>query len=149
MDRLTDEEDALWRALAHVVHLLPPALDDDMTRTEGLSMTEFAILHSLAEAPDRSLRMVDLAAAVALSPSRVTRVVGDLTRFGLVRRSRHATDARGSVAVLTEAGVKKAESADPSHADSARRHVFAHIDPADQPAVRRALRQIADALSRG
>ncbi|WP_033341329.1 MarR family winged helix-turn-helix transcriptional regulator [Catenuloplanes japonicus] len=146
-DRLAADEDALWRALAHVVHQLPRVLDDDMSRAEGLSMTEFAILLSLSEAPDQQLRMVELSAATALSPSRVTRVVADLARLGLVRRTRHATDARGSVAVLTDVGAKKVEDAQPGHVASARRRVLDHIPAADRPAVSRALRAIAAGLS--
>ncbi|MDR7274575.1 MarR family winged helix-turn-helix transcriptional regulator [Catenuloplanes atrovinosus] len=146
MDRLTQDEDAVWRTLAQVVHQLPRVLDEDMSRAEGLSMTEFAILRVLSEAPDHRLRMVELAAATALSPSRITRVVGDLARIGMVSRERHASDARGSVAALTDVGLKKAESADPAHVASARRWVLDHIDPADRPAVLRALRRIADGI---
>jgi len=144
---LSDDEDALWRALGRLVHLLPRLLDEDMSRSKGLSMTEFAILLSLSEAEDRSLRMIDLAAATALSSSRVTRVVNDLARLGFVQRTRHATDARGSVAVLTDAGAEKVDDARARNARSARQRVFDHIDPADLPVVSRALRRLAAAAA--
>jgi len=145
--QLSDDEDVLWRSLGRLVHLLPRLLDEDMSRSKGLSMTEFAILLSLAEAEDRRLRMVDLAAATALSSSRVTRVVNDLARLGFVQRARHATDARGSVAVLTDAGAEKVDDARPRSASSARQRVLDHIDPADLPAVSRALRRLAAAAA--
>lgn len=48
---LSADEDALWRALGRVSHLMPRVLDEEMTRATGLSMTEYAVLLMLAEAP--------------------------------------------------------------------------------------------------
>ncbi|WP_245554555.1 MarR family winged helix-turn-helix transcriptional regulator [Actinosynnema mirum] len=104
---LSADEDALWRALGRVSHLMPRVLDEEMTRATGLSMTEYAVLLMLAEAPERRLRMSELASAVALSGSRVTRVVDAMVRLGLLEKEKAPDDGRGAVAVLTDAGLAR------------------------------------------
>jgi DNA-binding MarR family transcriptional regulator len=141
------DEDVLWRSLGRLVHLLPRLLDDDMTRATGLSMTEFAILVCLSEAPQRRMRMVELAAAAALSPSRVTRVVNELARHALVERERHATDARGSVAVITDDGVRRVDGARARQIASARARIFDHIETVDLPVVSRVVQRLAAAAA--
>jgi DNA-binding MarR family transcriptional regulator len=141
---LTAEEDALWRALGRVVHVLPRLLDEDMSKTTGLSMTEYAVLLTLAEAPEHRLRMAELAAATALSASRITRIVDDLGTRGLVRKERHAADGRGAVAVLTEEGLGRQQDAAPCHLASARRRVLDHVPPEALSALTRVLQQVAD-----
>lgn len=100
-----------------------------MSRT-GVTMTEFAVLLLLSEAPDRRMRMSALAAASGVTPPRVTRIIDGLSRHDLVRKERHGQDARGSEAVLTDAGLRAMHAAQPSHLASARRRVLDHI-PAD------------------
>jgi len=138
---LSAQEQLLWRALGRLMHVVPRLLDDDMTRACGISMTDYAVLVNLAEAEGLRLRMVDLAAATALSPSRITRVVDELRGRGLVRKAPHASDGRGAVAVLTDDGLAAARAAQPQHRASARRRVLDHV-PADQLAA------LAEALDR-
>ena len=142
---LGGEEQVLWRALGRLMHVMPRLLDEDMTRACGISMTEYAVLVNLAEADGLQLRMVDLAAATALSPSRITRVVNDLRGRGLVRKAPHASDARGAVAVLTDDGLAAVRAAQPQHLASARRRVLDHVPP-DQLA---ALAEVLDRVATG
>ena len=58
-----------------VIVALPRSLDDDLLRATGLTLTEYLVLMNLSEAENQELRMADLAAAAALSASRITRVV--------------------------------------------------------------------------
>lgn len=145
---LTAEEDVLWRALGRLMHVMPRLLDDDMTRSCGLSMTDYAVLVNLAEAPDRRLRMTDLAAATALSPSRITRVVDHLRGRGLVRKAPLASDARGAVAVLTDEGRAAVAAAQPQHLASARRRVLDHVPPEQVAALARVLHDVASSTAR-
>src|SRR3990170_4345663 len=101
---LTPDELLLWRSLGRLVHALPRALEEDMART-GVTMTEFAVLLLLSEAPDRRMRMSALAAAAGLTPSRITRVVDGLAHHGMVRKERPDNDGRGNDAVLTDTGL--------------------------------------------
>ncbi len=146
-DRLKAEEMLLWSSLGRLVHALPRALEDDMTRATGLSMTDFAALLTLSEAPDHRLRMSELATAIGLTPSRITRVVDALRAHGLVDKERHGADARGNLAVLTDAGHDRLKAAQPAHLRIARRRVLEHV-PADLVSVvAQALKTITDATT--
>ncbi|MEV0738766.1 MarR family transcriptional regulator [Streptomyces sp. NPDC050549] len=127
-DALTVQEERFWRALMRVIVALPRSLDDDLLRSTGLTLTEYVVLMSLSEAENQELRMADLAAATALSPSRITRVVDALQGRGQVVKRRYEGDARGNVATLTPEGMKRLQAAYPVHLASARKRVMDHID---------------------
>ncbi|MFJ9374737.1 MarR family winged helix-turn-helix transcriptional regulator [Streptomyces sp. NPDC101455] len=127
-DPLTAQEERLWRALMRVIVALPRSLDDDLLRATGLTLTEYVVLMSLSEAENHELRMADLAAATALSASRITRVVDALQSRGQVAKRRYEGDARGNVATLTPEGLKRLQAAYPIHLASARKRVMDHLD---------------------
>jgi len=127
-DALTAQEERFWRALMRVIVALPRSLDDDLLRSTGLTLTEYVVLMSLSEAENQELRMADLAAATALSASRITRVVDALQSRGQVVKRRYEGDARGNVATLTPEGMKRLQAAYPVHLASARKRVMDHID---------------------
>ncbi|MFC8520592.1 MarR family winged helix-turn-helix transcriptional regulator [Streptomyces sp. NPDC057257] len=127
---LDSDEECLWRALQRMMVALPRALDEDLLHATGLSLTQYIVLAHLSEADGNSMRMTELAAAAALSASRITRVVGTLRDQGLVTKRRHCADARGYVTELTEAGRLRLAGAYPAHLASARRRVMGRLDPA-------------------
>lgn len=127
-DALTAQEERFWRALMRVIVALPRSLDDDLLRSTGLTLTEYVVLMSLSEAENQELRMADLAAATALSASRITRVVDALQSRGQVVKRRYEGDARGNVATLTPEGLKRLQAAYPIHLASARKRVMDHLD---------------------
>ncbi|GAA2482516.1 MarR family winged helix-turn-helix transcriptional regulator [Winogradskya humida] len=141
---LTPAEDALWRSLGRAVHRLPRRLDTAMVRATGVTMTEYAVLQALTEAPDHRMRMTDLAAACGLSPSRVSRVVDGLAKDGLAIKEKHSDDARSAVAVLTGTGLDRTREARAQYLAIARREVLDLIDPAHHEALGDALRSIAE-----
>jgi DNA-binding MarR family transcriptional regulator len=130
---LTAEEEAFLRAFVRAMITVPRVFDADLLREQGMSVNEYGVLMHLSEAPDRRLRMSDLAAASALSLSGMTRIVGRLEAQGLVRREQCATDARGWLAVLTDAGLERLRKAWPTHLASVRRHMMDHLRDVDLP----------------
>ena len=66
------------RSLTRLLAVLPRRLDADLTRSTGLSATDYYVLVHLSEAPERRLRMTDLAAGAALSAKRGDTKVSDL-----------------------------------------------------------------------
>ncbi|CAM3897204.1 MarR family winged helix-turn-helix transcriptional regulator [Kibdelosporangium persicum] len=126
---LTAREEALWRALARLMVSLPRALDDDLLRDTGLSLTDYSVLMHLSEAENQQLRMADLATATALSASRIPRVVDNLRSRGLVEKRRTDSDGRGYNAVLTPPGLQRLRSAYPTHLASVRKRVVDLMDP--------------------
>jgi DNA-binding MarR family transcriptional regulator len=130
VDPLSATENDFWRALMRIVVSLPRRLDSELLPAVGISATEHLTLMSLSEAPQRQLRMSDLAGATALSASRMTRLIDELQSRGLVIRRASADDRRGNVACLTPAGLAKLETAWGTHLSSLRALVFDHVDAA-------------------
>ncbi|MEU0532573.1 MarR family winged helix-turn-helix transcriptional regulator [Amycolatopsis tolypomycina] len=140
------DEAAFWRPLMRIMTALPRALEDHFLPETGLAITDYGVLVALSEAPDRLLRISALAATTGLSLSRISRVVDDLTRRGLVEKRRCAEDGRASNAVLTEAGLAKLEAAYPSHLARVRASVFDHLSAEDIRTAGPVLARLAAAL---
>jgi DNA-binding MarR family transcriptional regulator len=138
---LHGEEERAWRALARALVVLPRILEADLHAAHGVTMTEYFVLVNLSEAPERQLRMSELAERGAMSLSAISRVVDGLARRGLVERARCPSDGRGFLAVLTDGGLELLEDAYPVHLRSVREHVMCHLSGLD-------LRQFADAVGR-
>jgi len=102
---LSADEELLWRSLMQLLIRIPRVTDDDFARDSNLATSKYVVLMHLSEAPNHQLRMSDLAARTPLSASRITRVVDELTRAGLVVKARCDSDGRGNVATLTAAGL--------------------------------------------
>jgi DNA-binding MarR family transcriptional regulator len=118
---LSDTELAAWRGLLRVHASLVRALDAELEAEHGLPITSYDVLVNLADVPEQRMRMRDLADAVLLSRSGLTRLVDRLEREGLLFRAACPSDARGSFACLTERGRQTLERARPTHLDGVRR----------------------------
>jgi len=140
---LTSTEEVLFRALMRLVITLPRALGDDLVRARGLTANDYTTLMHLSEAPNRELRITDLAAATALSVSRMSRLLDDLQVRQLVARRPSEVDGRGNLACLTRQGLAALKSAYPDHLASVRRLVMDHINEADKVRVAKALDAVA------
>ncbi|MGW5262682.1 MarR family winged helix-turn-helix transcriptional regulator [Microbispora sp. NPDC004025] len=140
---LTPDEEALVRALPRLMYALPRAIDADMVREQQLPLIEWTALMRLSEAPQRRMRMGELAVACELSLSGMTRIVTVLERQGLVERVRCDDDARGFNAVLTDAGLARLERAWPSNLASVRRHFLDHLEGIDLARLARAIQNVA------
>ncbi|MEZ0075912.1 MarR family winged helix-turn-helix transcriptional regulator [Planotetraspora sp. GP83] len=140
---LTPDEDALVRALPRVMYALPRAIDADMVREQQLPLIEWTALMRLSEAPQRRMRMGELAVACELSLSGMTRIVTRLEGQGLIERVRCDDDARGWNAVLTDAGLARLERAWLSNLASVRRHFLDHLEGVDLARLARAIQNVA------
>lgn len=136
---LDEVEMAAWRALICAFANLTAALDAELQVAHGLSLAEYEVLAHLSEAPDRRLRMSELADRLHLSPSGLTRRLDGLVNDGLVARDRCPADRRGSFAVLTPAGMARLEEAAPTHVRGVRRHLVDRLS-------RRQLTEVTAAL---
>ncbi|MFD3454697.1 MarR family transcriptional regulator [Streptomyces sp. NPDC058691] len=143
---LTAQEERFWRALMRVVVALPRSLDNDLLRTTGLTLTEYVVLMNLSEAENQELRMADLAAATALSASRISRVVEVLQGRGEVVKRRYEGDGRGNVATLTPEGLKRLQAAHPVHVASARKRVVDQLDGRSLSVLVREFESVVDKL---
>lgn len=138
---LSPPEERAWRALARAFVVVPRVLEAELHAAHGLTTTEYFVLVNLSEAPDRRLRMTELASRGAMSLSAISRVVDALARRGLAERARCPSDGRGLLAVLTDDGFACLQAAYPTHLRGVREHVMRHLDGLD-------LDQLAGAVSR-
>ncbi|WP_329042666.1 MarR family winged helix-turn-helix transcriptional regulator [Streptomyces sp. NBC_00178] len=140
---LNAEEEAVVRSLNRVIYALPRAIDADMLREQRISLVEYLALANLSEAPGEQLRMSDLAAAVEMSLSGMTRLATRLESQGLLERVRATNDARGWNAILTPVGRERLERAWPTNLASLRRHFLDHLTGLDLTKLAAALSEIA------
>ena len=121
---LDEDEQRTWRSFLATAELLNAALDRQLQRDAGITLASYVVLAMLSEAPDRSLRMSELAAAANASPSRLSHSVARLQERGWIRREPASEDGRGTVAVLTDAGRDMLVRTAPGHVGAVRDHVF-------------------------
>ena len=121
---LDEQEQHTWRSYLAATHLLATQLDRELQRDSQIPHTYYEILVRLSEAPERALRMSDLADASESSRSRLSHAVARLEKTGWVRREGCPTDRRGAFAILTDAGFTALAAAAPAHVESVRLHLF-------------------------
>ena len=137
------EQLASWRAFLKAHATITRTLENELVAEQRLSLAAYDVLVQLAEAPDRRLRMTELAGAVLLSRSGVTRLVDRLERAGLVRRSRVESDGRGVAAQLTEAGLNRLRIASGTHLAGIVVHFVERLDAQELAALEAISRRLA------
>ncbi len=120
------------------------ALDAELQEKENLAVGDFDVLIQLSIDGD-GMRMCDLAEAVVLSPSGLTRRVGRLERDGLVVRERATSDARNIEARLTPAGEKLAERARRTHRAGIKRLFVDHFGESELEQMSELFGRLVDA----
>ncbi len=121
----TDPVVTAWRTLAANYATAWAALEHGLGKQHGLGVSEFEVLDRLAERPERNFRAQELAGAVHLSQSALSRLIDRLEKHGLVERCLCGEDRRGIYVALTPAGLQKHAEAAPTH-----RSVLAAVLPA-------------------
>ncbi|MGW4369836.1 MarR family winged helix-turn-helix transcriptional regulator [Nocardia takedensis] len=126
---------------------LATELNRQLQRDSELSLAEYRILVLLSEAPERSLRMSELADGVLSSRSRLTHQIRRLEADGLVSRSTCLEDGRGVVAELTDEGYRRLEAAAPGHVEAVRKGFIDLLTPAQLELVADIFTRIDTALT--
>ncbi|MDA0169626.1 MarR family transcriptional regulator [Solirubrobacter taibaiensis] len=134
-DRFSAQELAAWRGMLQVHSELTQVLDAQMRAEHGMPVSMYEVLMFLGDAPDRRLRMAEIAERVLLSRSGLTRLVDRLEALGYVTRCASEDDGRGLYAKLTDAGVTKLEEARRTHLEGVREIFLQRLSDADQRAL--------------
>jgi DNA-binding MarR family transcriptional regulator len=121
----------VWRSFLRAHSHIIRSLEAELLAAQRLSLASYDVLVQLSEAPGRRLRMTELADAVLLSRSGVTRLVDRLERGGLVARARVNSDGRGIEAVLTQLGYDRLRAASGTHLSGVARHFAGLLDEND------------------
>ncbi|MEU4644975.1 MarR family winged helix-turn-helix transcriptional regulator [Micromonospora sp. NPDC049460] len=144
---LDPDEQRTWRAFLTASRALMETLDRELQHDAGMPHAYYEILVRLSEAPERRLRMSDLAEASGSSRSRLSHAVARLEAAGWVRREECPSDRRGQIAVLTDEGFATLAAAAPGHVEGVRRHLFDALSPAQVDQLRRISEALVDHLT--
>ncbi|MBA3388839.1 MAG: MarR family transcriptional regulator [Rubrobacter sp.] len=139
--KLDGKREAAWRALISTNALVIDKIERELSAAELPPLGWYDVLLELSRASDRRLRMHELAQAVVLSRSGLTRLVDRLERAGLLRREPTPEDRRGAFAVLTDDGRDTLDQMWPVYAKGIAEHFGGHLSDGDADAI-------SDALSR-
>lgn len=142
---LDSEEMKAWRLYITTSVDLMKALEDDV-RPFGLTMGDYQLLAMISEAPDRRLRMCDLADQLRLSRSGLTRRMDGVLSNAWVARVQDQADRRVAYAELTTKGWNLLRKVAPIHLASVRRLMIDHLTRAEVKAIASAFEKISKAL---
>jgi DNA-binding MarR family transcriptional regulator len=145
--RVPDETLGAWRAFLNAHALATKRINRDLADAGLPDLAWYDVLWTLQRADGRRLRIRELADAVVLSSTGMTRFVDRLEAEGLVRRESVPGDRRGAYAVITKQGIDLLRRMWPVYA----RGITTYFEPAvrDGGPLRAALEGIADAASAG
>src|SRR3954462_8779617 len=113
--QFTELELDAWRGFLRTHATLVRELDEELTERHGLPLSSYDVLVQLDHAPDGMLRMSQLADAVLLSRSGLSRLVTRREKQRLRERLECENDARGAFAAITDAGREKLAEARVTH----------------------------------
>jgi len=142
---LDADEQATWRTYLAASKAIGDAIESQLQRDVEIPHTYYEILVRLSEAPDRRLRMSQLADRCLASRSRLSHAVTRLEERGWVSREACPDDGRGMLAALTDQGMNALTDAAPGHVNAVREQIFDRLST-DQI---KQLREIGEAILGG
>ncbi len=144
---LGDEPDPLrlaaWRGLLNAHAAAVGAIERELAAAEQIPLVWYDVLVALAEAPGGRLRLHELARAVVLSRSGLTRLLDRLAGAGLITREPCSDDRRGAFAVLTGDGEATLRRTWPTYARGIVAHFARSLTEAEAITLAAALERVA------
>jgi len=144
--RIEPDRMAAWRAFLTAHRRVLDRIEADLAAADRIPLTWYDVLVELHEAPDGRLRLGELARAVVLSHSGVTRLVDRLAGAGLLERQPDPTDRRGHFAAITAAGEQALAHAWPVYGRGIDDYFAGRLDDAQAAAIRDGLGAVLEAL---
>jgi len=142
---LNPTEMKAWRSYIIASRRMLEALDSDLDGHD-LSMADYEILAQLSDAPERKMRMSELAEIALLSRSRLSHRMKVMEKAGWVRREACPSDKRGYFAVMTAKGWKAIVAAAPDHVESVRTRFVDHLNKSDQEVLAQIFSRVESSL---
>jgi len=136
---------AAWRALLLAQSAVLRAIDAELQQAGRIPLHWYDVLLELNAAPQRRLRIQELAGRVVLTRTRVSRLVDKLVDAGLVERQPDPADGRACFAVITHAGRGALRAAAPAYLAGIEQHFARHLTDDQANAITEGLQQVAAA----
>jgi len=134
-----------WRAFITAYAVAIEGIERGLAEAGLPPLGWYDVLLELSVAPGRRLRMYELASAVVLSRSGLTRLVDRLERAGLLRREPTPDDRRGSFAVLTREGEEMRRRMWPVYARGIAEHFGGHLGDDEVRVLAGAMKRVSGA----
>jgi DNA-binding MarR family transcriptional regulator len=134
-----------WRRYIIASRRLLEALDDDLS-AHDISMADYEVLAQLSEAPERQMRMSELADVAMISRSRLSHRIKVMEKAGWVKREPCPDDKRGYFAVMTPKGWKAIVAAAPDHVASVRDRFLDALDKSDQKVLAEIFERVSERI---
>ncbi len=121
-------------------------LDRGLSFLRGVSYREYRLLKCIHDSPQQKMTRVDLAAAVGLTPSAVTRALKPLEKMGYVTTERGVRDARQNLAVLSAGGIELLQDTGSAVADMVEQLPVKQWTAAEKDRLLKLLTSLRDAV---
>jgi DNA-binding MarR family transcriptional regulator len=131
-----------WRAMLLAYNTTMRAIDSELDRTGSIPLTWYDVLLELHGAPNKRLRMQELSARVVLSRTRVSRLVDDMARAGLVRKVPDEVDRRSIWAVITDMGGRELRKTAPRYLRCIEAFFSSHLSKQEKKMLATALHKV-------
>ncbi|MDP8950776.1 MAG: MarR family transcriptional regulator [Actinomycetota bacterium] len=140
---------AAWRTFLTAHAAVVDKIERDLDEEGLMPLSWYDVLLALYEAPDRKLRMHELARAILVTRGGLTRLVARIERAGLLRREPDPADGRGSFAVLTDEGLEALRRTWPYYARGIAEHFGHHLSDEEARVLTEALGRVLVAARGG
>ncbi|MGZ3183319.1 MAG: MarR family winged helix-turn-helix transcriptional regulator [Telluria sp.] len=141
----SDHPASSWPLLLTAQAILTDIIEKRLAAADLPSLQWYDVLWALERAPQRRLRMHELADHVVVSRYHLTRLVDRLAEAGLLRREADPEDRRGAYAVLEEDGAALRRRMWPVYSAAIAELYDAHLGADEQRVLAAALRRVVDA----
>ncbi|MBN9629018.1 MAG: MarR family transcriptional regulator [Actinobacteria bacterium] len=144
--KLSAAEEELFHTFYLMRRGFDRALDAQLQRDDGISISELEVLMTLVRAPGRRLRVRDLVALTGWEKSRVSHQVTRMAARGLVEREDCAEDRRATWIRLSGDGRRVVVRALPKHTATIRRILFDALSDEQQDELLAISRRMTEAM---
>jgi DNA-binding MarR family transcriptional regulator len=137
-----------WRALLRGQALVLEQVERDLAEANLPPLGWYDVLTELNKAPGGRLRIHELADAVILSRSGLSRLLDRIEGAGLLRRQPCKDDRRGAFAAITPAGKRMLDRMWPIYERRLAQHVHPQLQPEDARTLIAAMDGVAESVRR-
>lgn len=134
-----------WRALLLAHNAAVRAIESDVQRNGRIPLTWYDVLLELRGAGEQGLRMQEVAERVVLSRTRVSRLVDEMARSGLVRKQPDPADKRVTWAVINDEGRAALRETAPVYMRGIQEHFARYLTDEETAVITAALLRVAQA----
>lgn len=143
-ERVRTAHEHAWRSFLEAHRLVTSRLEEELQTQTGTPLVWFDVLLRLSESDDNRCRMQELAQAVLISKSGLTRLIDRMERAGLVEREACEEDRRGTYARLTDDGHATLEECLPVYSEGVQQHFADLMDDEQATLINELMTRIAD-----